>query len=100
MDNTEVEATRGPALAKEDPHPYERDDALNDRLYNVSRKVDRILNRESVENHAAILGFIQVSGQRRAHEYELDKQKTANAQRDAAMEAAREAQRQARFGPG
>jgi hypothetical protein len=72
---------------KEAPHPYEQDDALNDRLYNVSRKVDKILHREPVENHAAILGMIQVSTQRRMHEHQADMQKKAAA-----------AQAQARFG--
>lgn len=64
-------------INKEEQHPYEKDDALNDRLYNVSRKVDKILHREPVENHAAILGMIQVSTQRRMHEHQAEQQKKA-----------------------
>jgi len=77
---------------KQTPHPYEHDDALNDRLYNVSRKVDKILHREPVENHAAILGMIQVSTQRRMHEHQAKQQQAQ------AAEAA-EARRRAQFGP-
>lgn len=72
-------------------HPYEQDDALNDRLYNVSRKVDKILHREPVENHAAILGMIQVSTQRRMHEHQAKQQHA-----QAAAQA--EARRQQQFG--
>lgn len=75
----------------EEIHPYEQDDALNDRLYNVSRKVDKILHREPVENHAAILGMIQVSTQRRMHEHQANQQKQQQA-------LATEAQRRAQFG--
>lgn len=76
---------------KPEKHPYEQDDALNDRLYNVSRKVDKILHREPVENHAAILGMIQVSTQRRMHEHQ-------QAQQKAQQSALSEAQRRAQFG--
>lgn len=75
----------------QEQHPFERDDALNDRLYNISRKVDKILHREPVENHAAILGMIQVSMQRRAHEHQAQQQKAQQDQQ-------RAAQRQAQFG--
>lgn len=63
----------------QEQHPYEQDDALNDRLYNVARKVDKILHREPVENHAAILGMIQVSTQRRMHEHQQAQQKAQQA---------------------
>ena len=35
-------------------------DALNEHLYKVARKVDRVLNAESIENHAALIGMLQV----------------------------------------
>lgn len=75
----------------QEQHPYEHDDALNDRLYNISRKVDKILHREPVENHAAILGMIQVSTQRRMHEHQARQQQAQAA-------AAAEAQRNRQFG--
>lgn len=75
----------------EEIHPYAQDDALNDKLYNVARKVDKILHREPVENHAAILGMIQVSTQRRMHEHQ-------QAQQKAQQSAMAEAQRKAQFG--
>jgi hypothetical protein len=56
-------------------HPYTTHDALNEHIYDVARKVDRLLNREPIENHAAVLGLIQVSSQRRMHEHESDKKK-------------------------
>lgn len=86
-----AELTKTALAEKEPPHPYEHDDALNDRLYNISRKVDKILHREPVENHAAILGMIQVSTGRRMHEHQ--------AKREQAQAAAAEAaQRQRHFG--
>lgn len=75
----------------QEQHPYEQDDALNDRLYNVARKVDKILHREPVENHAAILGMVQVSTQRRMHEHQAQQQK-------AQQSAQAEAQRRQQFG--
>lgn len=75
----------------QEQHPYEQDDALNDRLYNVARKVDKILHREPVENHAAILGMVQVSTQRRMHEHQAQQQK-------AQQNALAEAQRRQQFG--
>lgn len=56
-------------------HPFEAHDAINDHLYDVARKVDRLLNREPVENHAAIVGIIQVTVQRRMHEHQADQQR-------------------------
>lgn len=56
-------------------HPYSAHDALNDHLYDVARKVDRLLNKEPMENHAAIVGLIQVTVQRRMHETQQDQQK-------------------------
>lgn len=82
----------------QEQHPYEADDALNDRLYNVARKVDKILNRESMENHAAIIGMIQCSVARRSHEHEQKKLALQHAQQREQQEAFREAQRRQQFG--
>lgn len=71
-------------------HPYEADDALNDHLYNIARKIDKIMNREPVANHATLLGMIQVTTQRRLHEVE-QQQKAAN---DAAMREQQALQRE------
>lgn len=73
----------------QEQHPYEADDALNDRLYNIARKVDKILHREPVENHAAVLGMIQVSMQRRAHEHQANQQKHSQDQQMAAQARSR-----------
>ena len=72
-------------------HPHEAHDKLNDHIYNISRKCDKILNREPVEDHAAILGLLQVTTQRRMHEHQAEQQR-----RQAAEQAAQ--QTKARFG--
>ncbi len=64
----------------EENEPYPKDQALADKLYNVSRKIDKILCREPVENHAAILGLIQVTTQRRMHEHQAEQQRMQAAQ--------------------
>lgn len=65
-------------------HPYEQDDILNQNIYDVSRKLDKILHRQSVEDHAALLGMIQVTAQRRMHEHQ---QRTQKEKQDAAEAA-------------
>lgn len=55
--------------------PFPEDDVLTANIYEVAKEVDRILNRQSVQDHAAILGMIQVTGGRRAHEYQERNQK-------------------------
>lgn len=71
--------------------PYEHHDSINDHLYDVARKVDRLLNQEPVENHAAIVGIIQVTVQRRMHEHQEDQKK-------AQFEAQQKMQAAQRFG--
>lgn len=79
MDNTEVES------------PFKNHDDINEHLYETARKVDRLLNKEPIANHAAILGLIQVTTQRRMHEHENEQK--------AATEAIQKANAaQARFG--
>lgn len=63
MENTELD------------HPYSAHDALNDHIYETARKVDRLLNKEPVENHMAIVGLIQVTVQRRTHEVQMEQQR-------------------------
>lgn len=79
MENTELD------------HPYSAHDALNDHLYDVARKVDELLNKEPVENHAAIVGLVQVTVQRRMHEHQQDQQR-------AQMEAQQKVAAANRFG--
>lgn len=83
----------------QEPHPHEIDDALNDKLYNVARKVDKILNREPVANHAAILGMIQVTTQRRMHDHEQRQKAEMQAQQRAQQEMAQDAARRRQFSP-
>lgn len=72
-------------------HPHQDDDNVNHNLYEVARKVDKILHREPIENHAAILGIVQVTSQRRMHENQIRQQQKNDA-------AHAEAQRQQQFG--
>lgn len=59
--------------------PYMKHDDLNHHIYEAARKVDWILNREPIANHAAILGLIQVTTQRRMHEHENEQKAAAEA---------------------
>lgn len=88
MDENEVELD----------HPHRDDEIVTSRLYNVARKVDKILNRESMADHAAVMGMIQVSAQRRSHEHEQRKIALQQAQQREAMERQVEMQRKAQFG--
>lgn len=73
--------------------PYLEDDVLSSSIYETAREVDRILNKCSVQDHSAILGMIQVTGQRRAYEYQARQQK----QMQDAQAEAQSRQAQARF---
>ena len=64
---------------------------LNERIYDRAAKVDRLLNNETVEDHAAILGLIQVTAQRRMHEHQADQQRNQ-------LKAQQEASAKQRFG--
>ena len=59
--------------------PFADHDAINEHLYETARKVDRLLHKEPIANHAAILGLVQVTTQRRMHETEQDQKKAAEA---------------------
>lgn len=59
MDTTEVSK-----------RPYPEDDLVNASVHEVAREIDRILNRQSVQDHAAVLGIIQCTGARRAQEHQ------------------------------
>lgn len=50
--------------------PYPEDDLVNASVHEVAREIDRILNRQSVQDHAAVLGIIQCTGARRAQEHQ------------------------------
>lgn len=78
--------------AAQEAHPYAEEDAVNTKVYDVARQIDKILHRQPVENHAAILGLVQVTSQRRMHEVQTRQQKIAHAQQA-------EAQRTAKFSP-
>ena len=83
---------RSPTLDNtEQTHPFASHDDLNEHIYETARKVDRLLNKEPIANHAAILGLIQVTTQRRMHEHENDQKAAAEA-----IQKANEAER--RFG--
>jgi uncharacterized secreted protein with C-terminal beta-propeller domain len=89
MENEEVEQD----------HPHRDDQIVSTRVYNVAQKIDKILNREDISDHAAILGIIQVTSQRRMHEHEVRKQKLAQQQQRETMERQQDAARRARFAP-
>lgn len=78
--------------AQEAPHPFEDDDTVNHNIYTTARKIDKILHRETVADHAAILGVVQVTTQRRMHEVQERQQKVQ-------ATAQAEAQRLHKFGP-
>lgn len=69
--------------------PFAEDDIVNANIYEVATQIDRILHKVPIEDHAAILGMIQVTTQRRAHEHEQRRQKQMQA---AQQEAARRSQ--------
>lgn len=79
------------AETNETPHD-ESEDALNQKIYDVARQIDKILHRQPIENHAAILGMVQVTSQRRMHEHQTKQQKAQQA-------ANADAQRRAQFAP-
>lgn len=68
--------------AQQEAHPYPDEDAVNTKVYDVARQIDKILHRQPVENHAAILGLVQVTSQRRMHEVQQQAQKKAQAAQD------------------
>lgn len=100
MDNTEVQPCPDCGMSKNmhlnsctakggSKRPYPEDDVLTSSIYEVAKEVDRILNRCSVQDHAAILGMIQVTGGRRAHEYqERNQRKMQEAQDELQKRAA------------
>lgn len=71
--------------------PYPDDDVANASIYSVAQEIDRILHRQSVSDHAAILGLIQVTVQKRMHAHQERQAKLT-------QEAQQELQRRNQFG--
>lgn len=63
------------AEVTEQKSPHAEDDLVNANIYEVAQQIDRILHKVPMEDHAAILGMLQVTTQRRAHEYQQRQQK-------------------------
>lgn len=55
--------------------PHADDDLVNAKLYSVAQEIDRILLRHPMEDHAAVMGLIQVTIQRRSHDHQQRQQK-------------------------
>lgn len=75
----------------EQKHPFAEDAVVNAQIYSTAQEIDRILHRQPCENHAAILGIVQVTTQRRLHDHQQRQQKKQE-------EAHAEIQRRQQFG--
>jgi hypothetical protein len=76
----------------QEAHPYPDEEAVNTKIYDRARQIDKLLHRDPVENHAAVLGLIQVTAQRRMHEHQTNQGKKL-------QEAQAQAQARARLAP-